>query len=163
MPVGLSTQFKACLRGLFRPSAVGDERADDCVALAFDLSDGTGFGQADLKYFARRTLAANTEHDIDLAGALSDQFGTTLTMVKVKAIAVKNPSTNDNDLLLYNPPSNAWSGMFGAIWIAPGGLFLLGAPGPGKAVTPGTGDLLRVYNYGSVTVNYDIIIIATSA
>lgn len=164
MSVGLTTQFKASLRGLLKPStAVGDVRADDTVGVSFDLTDGTSANQADLKYFARRTLGAGASEDLDLAGVLANQFGTTLTIAKVKAIALSNPSTNSGDITIGGASSNAWTAMFtGTILIPPGGSIVLGGPGTGKTVTAGTGDKLKVLNGGSGSVDYDILVIGTS-
>jgi len=164
MASGLTTQFNATLRGLLRPStAVGDVRADDTVGASFYLSNGTGAGQSDLKYFARRTLGAASNETLDLSGVLANQFGTTLTMAKIKAIAISNPSTNNGDLTIGGAASNAWTAMFtGTLLVPPGGAIVFGGPGAGKAVTAGTGDQLKVANGGSAPVNYDILIIATS-
>lgn len=162
--MSVRAEFRASLRAIQIPStAVGTVKADDTISALFDLSDGTGTDQADLKYFARRTLAAATSENLDLRGVLADQFGNTLSIAKVKAIMISNPSTNDGVLTIGGAGANPWTAMFtGTIDIPIGGCILIGGPKAGEAVTAGTGDILKVLNNGTASVNYDIMVIGTS-
>ena len=156
-------EFRASLRAIQTPTTVNTVKADDTISTLFDLSSGTGTDQADLKYFARRTLAAATSENLDLRGVLLDQFGNTLSIAKVKAIMISNPSTNDGVLTIGGAASNAWTAMFtGTIDIPIGGCILIGGPKAGEAVTAGTADILKVLNNGTASVDYDILIIGTS-
>lgn len=132
------------------------------------MANGTGDNQADLVFVDRRTLAASASENLDLAGALADPLGATLTFVAVKAILIKAATGNTNNVVLGGAASNAFVGPFGAaaqtLAVPPGGGVLLAAPKSGWVVTAGTGDILKVANGGAGTsVTYDIVIIGTSA
>jgi hypothetical protein len=133
------------------------------------LTTGTGASQADKLYTASITLAASTGQDIDLAGVLTDPFGSALTMVKLKAIAIRAAAANTNNVNLTRPAANGVPWLLAAgdgIAIGPGGIFV--AVNPGAAglgtVTPATGDLIRVDNSGAgSSVTFDIVLLGTSA
>ena len=59
------------------------------VALLSTLANGTGSGQASQVFTDTRTLAGSATEDLDLAGSLTNAFGTTLTFTKIKAIIVR--------------------------------------------------------------------------
>jgi hypothetical protein len=131
------------------------------------FSPGTGVGKADLAFADRRTLAASATENLDLAGVLIDPLGATLTFGHVKAIYVVARPGNTNNVVVGGAVSNGFAGPFGGttptVAIPPGGALLLTHAGAGWAVTPATGDLLKVLNSGSGTsVQYDVIIIGTS-
>lgn len=132
-----------------------------------EMSSGTGSNAADLEYMAARTLTTGSNEDLDLAGSLTDRFGTALTFVKVKAIFVENPSTNTTNLSLKPASSNGFTGPFGAaahtITIPPGGKIMLTAPVSGWTVTAGTGDKINLANSAGASLTYNIHIIGTSA
>ena len=133
-----------------------------------NLADGTGASQADLLFSDTRTLTASATEDLDLAGGLTDVFGSVLTYVKVKAIIIKAASGNTNNVEVKPAAANGFLGPFNAaadtLEIPPSGQISLFAPVNGWAVTAGTGDLLTITNGSSGTsVTYDIIIIGTSA
>lgn len=133
------------------------------------LTTGTGASQADKLYAAQITLGPSAGQDIDLAGVLSDPFGVALTMVKLKAVAIKAATTNTNNVNVSRPASNGvpwFSAASDAFSLGPGGIFLFCNPGNAAiaTVTPATGDLLRVDNSGAGTsVVFDIVLIGTSA
>lgn len=132
-----------------------------------DLSSGTAANQADLIWHDRRTLSASANEDLDLAAALSDAFGTTLTFVKLKYIRVIAAAANTNNVNVTRPASNGVPVFLAAgdgMPVLPGGTFEWVAPGAGVTVTAGTGDLINIANSaGSTSVTYDIVIIGTSA
>ena len=131
------------------------------------LATGTGTSQADYMFTDTRTIAASSNEDLDLAAALSDAFGTTLTFVKVKAILIKAADGNTNNVRVTRPASNGVPLFLAAsdgLDVTPGGVFLFIAPGAGVTVTAATGDLINVANSSSgSSVTYDVIIIGTSA
>lgn len=136
-------------------------------SLVLTLASGTGANQADRLFTDQRTLAASATEDLDLAGVLTDPFGATITMAKIKAIIIKAAAGNANDVQLTRPASNGVPLFLAAadgIAVKPGGAFVWCCPGTGITVTPATGDLLTVTNSGAGTpVTYDVIIIGTSA
>ena len=136
--------------------------------LKTNMADGTSASQADLLFSDKRTIAASSTEDIDLAGSLSDAFGATLTFVKVKAIIVTAATANTNNVTVSPASSNGFNGPFNAaadlVAIPPGGSFVVTAPVTGWTVTASTGDLLTIANSGAGTgVTYDIVIVGTSA
>jgi hypothetical protein len=158
--------FAAVYQPVTQPS--GQSLAARNTPADLELGSGTGNSQCDLEYIAQRTLAASANEDLDLAGALADPFGTTLTFVKVRGIYIKAASGNTNSVIIKPAASNGFTGPFGAaahtITLPPGGVFLVTAPVAGWAVTAGTGDKINIANSaGSTTVTYDIHVIGASA
>jgi hypothetical protein len=131
-----------------------------------DLTDGTGAGKADLVFHGTRTIGGAPD-DLDLAGSLTDAFGTVLTFAKVKSITIVTYSTNAANVVIGNAAANQFQGPFGAVThtiaIKPGGKFHLdvGKVDLGYAVTAGTGDVLRFA--GTNGDKYDVIIVGSSA
>ncbi len=132
------------------------------------LASGTGNGQADQIFSDQRTIAASGNEDLDLAGALTDAFGATLTIARTKCLYVAAASTNTNNVVVSRPASNGvpiFSAASDAISVRPGGMFLWAcSDATGVAVTAGTGDLINIANSaGSSSVTYDVVIIGASA
>lgn len=135
-----------------------------------ELTNGTTAGKADKMFSDTRTINASSSEDLDLAGVLTDAFGATITLTRVKAIMVKASSANSNNVVVGNASSNAWATLLGAthtVTLRPGSTLMViagSADATGYAVTAGTGDILKVANSGAGTsVSYDIIIIGASA
>jgi hypothetical protein len=132
------------------------------------LGTGTGSGQSDLMFSDTRTLAASGTENIDLAGSLTDAFGTTLTFVTIKVIKICAATANTNNVVVGGAATNTLLGVFSdatdKIAVKPQGCFIWVAPKVGATVTASTGDILLIANSaGSTGVTYDIIIIGTSA
>ncbi|MEV8623406.1 hypothetical protein [Streptomyces sp. NPDC051079] len=134
------------------------------------LESGTTAGKADLRFADTRTLAASATEDLDLAGVLTDAFGTALTFVRVKGIFISAATANSNNVVIGAAASNQWATLLnatGTITLRPGMTFAAmagSADATGMAVTAGTGDLLKIANSGAGTsVTYDIVIIGASA
>ena len=129
------------------------------------FTDGSGANQAQKLFTDQRTLAASDNETLDLSGVLTDVFGATLTLTKIKAILVKAADGNTNNVIVGGAASNAWIGPFGdasdTVAVKPGGTMMLVAPDAnGYAVTAGTGDLLKVANSaGGSAVTYDIVLV----
>ncbi len=139
---------------------------------AVSLTSGTAAGQADLIYQDTNTLAASATLDVDLAGALSGVFGSTLTFVRIKGLIVAAAAGNTNNVVVGAAAANQFVGPFGAathtLAVRPGEFKVLVACGAtdatGYLVTAGTGDLLRIANGGAGTsITYDLIVIGCSA
>src|SRR5688572_223704 len=135
------------------------------------LVDGTAAGQANRIFHDTRTLAASANEDLDLAGVLTDAFGTVLTFARVKGLIVAAAAANSNNVIVGGAASNQFLTWAGAgthtVTVRPGGVFALwtgAADATGYAVTAGTGDLLRIANSGAGTsVTYDVIVVGASA
>jgi len=60
----------------------------------FDLNNGTAVGSCDLWYATTTTaIAASATTQYDLAGTLTDSFGTVITFVEIVLIAIRNKRT----------------------------------------------------------------------
>lgn len=130
------------------------------------LTTGTGASQANGIFSDTRTLAASATEDLDLAAALVDGLGATITFTKVKAIIVKASAANTNNVIIGagTNPFLLFSDPTDSIPVCPGGVFVITAPdAAGLAVTAATGDIIKVTNSAGTTgVTYDIIIIGVS-
>jgi len=130
------------------------------------LANGTGSGQASQVFTDTRSLAGSATEDLDLAGSLTNAFGTTLTFTKIKAIIVRAAAANNaaNAVQVARTSSNGVPLFLAAsdgLALGPGGIFLFYDPA-GVTVTAGTGDKLTITNSaGTNTVSYDIVIIGT--
>lgn len=151
---------------------VGSIGANLSKTLGASLAQGTGAGQADVVYWAERTLAASTNEDLDLTGtALQDPLGTNIALARIKAFIIGAAAGNANNVVVGNAASNGVAGLFGAVThtaiVRPGAVvcWICGlADATGYAITAGTADLLRVANSaGGTSVTYDIVIIGASA
>lgn len=131
------------------------------------LVNGTGANQADRIFHDTRTITASATDSLDLAGVLTDKFGSTLTFAKLKALIVAASSANTNNVVVTRPATNGvplFSAAGDACPVLPGGHFWWMAPGAGVTVTATTGDLIDMVNSGGgSSVIYDVVILGTSA
>lgn len=137
-------------------------------ARQINFADGAGLNQANRMWTSERTLAASATEDLDLAGVLTDPFGQTVTLARVKALIVAAAAGNSNNVVVgggTNPFINWISGTTPAVIVRPGGLLLLAAPdATGYAVTAATGDVLKVANSGAgSSVTYQIVVIGAAS
>jgi hypothetical protein len=129
--------------------------------------NGTSSNQIDLGYFrdTPTAIAASGNQDFDLAGSLTDSFGTTITMAKVCGILVLNWNTAGT-LSVTRPAANGLSSVFIAAsdGVIVGraadsenpGIFFVWHP-TGGTVTAGTVDLINLINNdASNAANYTI-------
>jgi hypothetical protein len=130
------------------------------------LANGTGAAQASQVYQDTGTLAGSASTNIDLAGSLTNIFGTTITFTKIKLIALQADSANNvaNNLQLSRGSSNGFVWFLAAsdgFYLAPGASFVWYDP-VGVTVTAATGDILTLTNgAGTNTITYRILIIGT--
>jgi len=128
--------------------------------------NGTAAGQASQQFYDSRTLTASATENLDLAGSLTNAFGTTLTFAKIKAIAVKASASNNasNSVQVARGSSNGVPLFLAAsdgVALQPGAWFLFVDP-TGVTVTAGTGDILTITNSaGTNSVVYEIWILGT--
>ena len=132
---------------------------------SFTINSGTGAAQANQVFVDQRTLSASANEELDLAGGLTDAFGTSITFTSIKGIIVYAASGNTNDVLVGGAAANGFiewvSDTSDEIVVKPGGMFMLYNPAAdGYTVTASTGDLLRFENSSSgSSVTYDLILI----
>ena len=147
---------------------LGPRQARPSLSSVLAFANGTGAASADLIFTDNRTLTASATENLDVAGSLTDAFGATITMARVKAIIVRATATNTNDVQLTRPATNGVPFLMAAgdgIALKPGAIFVWADPGAtGVAVTAATADLITVTNSAAGTsVSYDVIIIGASA
>jgi len=136
-------------------------------SLSKTFANGTGADEVDTVFHDTRTLTTGASENLDLAGSLTDGFGSTITFAIVKAIFIYNKSTA-RILTVGGAASNQFINWVGdttdVIKIRPGGFVLLVTPdATGYAVTAGTGDLLKILNDAGSSCDYDIVILGVSA
>lgn len=143
------------------------------VAASLKTTNGTGAGQADILWADQRTVASASNDDLDLAGALSDAFGTTVAAAELVALLIinapKSGAANTTNLTIgvgTNPITGFLGGTTPTIGpIRPGGFVMLGcgdAAGLGT-VTAGSADVLRIANSSGAAATYQIAVVARSA
>jgi hypothetical protein len=142
------------------------------ASLTISFADGNGNDQANRVYRSSRSLAISTSENIDLydfAGA-TDALGQTYALSKVKALAIRNTSTDTGATITIGAASsNPWTGPLGGttptITLTPGttaqGVLLL-VNGAGWTVTDASAHLLKIINNsGSVTASYEIAVVGS--
>lgn len=148
-------------------SDFNDSTVDQNVTLSVSnaFANGTGADQANQVWSDERSLADDGTEDIDLAGALTDAFGDTITFTGIKGILIQNQSA-DAGLEVKPKATNGWLGPFAdasdQITIPAGGQWLMTNPSAaGWAVTASTGDLLTLTHDGTGTsaLSYKIVIV----
>lgn len=129
------------------------------------FGNGTGANQANMWWHDQRTLGASASENIDLAGSLVSNFGTTITFTSIKAIYVKASASNNsaNNVNVSRGSSNGFVLFLAASdgFALPAGAFclLVNPNANGWAVTADTGDILTITNSaGTNSVVYDIFI-----
>ena len=149
---------------------LGVARAPVQVRRAVALASGTGVGKADRVFSDRRSIAASSSEDLDLAGVLLDAFGVAITFARVKGLIVTAAATNVNNVVVGAASGSPWAGLLGAthtLTLRPGASFAVmagEADATGYAVTATSADLLKIANSSSGSaVSYDIVIIGASA
>jgi len=132
------------------------------------FADGTAANQANILWADERTLAASATEELDLAGVLTDAFGTTVAAASVVAIMVTAASANTNNVIVTNgtAPFLLFGGTTPTFSVKPNGVMLLAAPGAGGlgTVTAVSADQIKLTNSGAGTgVTYQIVILARTA
>jgi hypothetical protein len=144
------------------------------IAQTIALAIGTGAEKVNQIYAKRRSLAATTAENLDLAGSLTNPLGSTITFTKVRVILVYlRPGANTGPLLVGGHATGALATMFASAdtldndqpririrnGVSGGILLLTGTDSTGYAVAAGTRDILKIENEGSATASYDIYIL----
>ena len=155
-------------------SQTNDAELDAVVAKlnqvwTWTFAEGATANAIDRFWTDTRTLAATTAENLDLAGALTHVFGTTIAAARIKLIAVRHKTAAASAALQVGGHATLGTLIFGAtpdldtaqpylIVPAGGGALWVGPTAAGVVVTAGTDDMLRIYNGGAASVDYDIII-----
>lgn len=139
------------------------------IDFAQAFSDGTTANKVDRAYVAERTVATGANDDIDLAGVLTDALGATITAVEIVAILVinkaKDGTPNTTNLTIGGSTSGVPGYTAAGEVVKPGGIYLMMNPDATgiAAVTPGTGDILRITNSAGASNKYTIAVLGRSA
>lgn len=160
MPVAAAIDFSLQLRELLTTQGRGAGPMRNLLGRNRGIkqrwSSGVGTKQFDLAYYRENptAIAASGNQDFDLAGALTDSFGSTITMAKIVGVVVLNFNTAGT-LSVRAAAVNGLASWF----IALGDGHIVGkavdddTPGiyfgwspVGVTVTAGTGDLLNLLN-----------------
>jgi len=141
---------------------LGDVTANLTLTRGEVLQDTTAALHADVVYHDARTLADGANETLDIHdGSLSDAFGDALTIDKLKAIYIKNNSTDAN--LLIGGAAATQMGLFNdvsdVLKLRPGGELLLTAPDADGIDVTANADLKITHDgTGSSELTYDIIV-----
>jgi hypothetical protein len=118
---------------------------------SISFANGAGAGQAKVLYQGKLSLSGGALN-VDLNGVLTDSYGSTVSLVRVKAIYIQNNSTSAN-MTFGAAASNPWATLLnstGTITLPPSAWFLAATPdATGWAVTAATGDLLKAAGTGT--------------
>lgn len=145
-------------------SDIGTRNYNVNYSKSYAITNGTSANQANQIWTDTRTISASGSDDIDLAGVLTNAFGTTLTFTAIKGIIVCAATENTNNVVI-GGDANGLIGWVGnandVVNVKPGGIFAIYDPSAvGYAVTASTGDILQIANSaGTTSVTYDIIVI----
>ena len=127
-----------------------------------NYTDGAGANQGNVLYQAQRTFSGSTDN-VDLSGVLTDSFGSTVSLVRVKAILIQNTSAS-NSITVGNG-TNPWATLLngtGTITLPPGAWFAAATPdATGWAVTNSTADILKLA--GTSGQSYKLILLGASS
>ncbi len=133
------------------------------------LTSGTGAaGTADLIYWAQSTITASSTSNFDLVGALTDTFGATITMARLKYLWLSHTTdTTATSITVGNHanPIALFSAGTTTMSIRNGGIYLFGCTdATGIAMTAATTDALKVLNAdGANSATLQICAIGSSA
>ena len=127
----------------------------------WDFTSGTTTNQMDQLWVSRRTLTNSANETINIAGGITNSFGTVLTVAEVRMMIVSLPVANLNAIAVGGAAANefvTWVGAAGdTVTVRPGGIFILVGPdATGYAVS--TNGNLKVTNSGTNSITYDIYI-----
>jgi hypothetical protein len=165
--MSLDTSINVSVRAALRKSLDLDVAQDPLsFTRTVTLTNGAGANQADQSFHDKRTLAASSSEELDVAGSLSDAFGDTITLARVKVLYVKNLSAGDK-LIIGGAAANAlglFSDASDKLELRPGGIVVITAP-DADGVAVGSNDKLKLAHSGDTTTNldYEIVLIGASA
>lgn len=129
------------------------------------LTDGTTSGTADRIYFDKLVLAASAATSLDLAGSLTDYFGSTITFVNVRHMQFA--LSNASSVTIGGAAATAFEGWIstgGTVTLETGGVLFIGGSATTYPVGAGSTDKLKILNNDSGnSATIDLVIVGTSA
>ena len=165
MAATLEAKSEYRLSGLYQAAADITQPGDPiAINRLQSWSNGVSSNQADLMFRATKSVAA-APLNIDLAGIEKDQFGTTLTFVRVRELVIVNKSTNAADVLELSGnffATQVLGGTSPKLKLGPSGILVLRNPLDGYGVAAGTNDIITV-DPGAKTISFEIIILGNSS
>lgn len=128
------------------------------VGLSKRVTNGTGTDQANEFWSDQRTVTGAAETLNFVTGTLTNVFGDTITLSKLKGLLIVNTSiTSGEDLTLTGDMLTAGIGTMTSITLTPGGYFLITAPTDGYTIATTGSDELTI-DPGSDTITYKIVV-----
>jgi hypothetical protein len=132
-----------------------------------DLKNGILADQADLVYTLKaQSIASAGTLSIDVAGTLTDPFGTAFTPAKLRVVWIYSRSNNTTDLTLLGggaavPILNTAAT---TATLRPGGMFLTtDSSTTGIPVTATTADIIQIVNAAGAAALVDVVLVGTSS
>lgn len=125
----------------------------------FDLSDGTGTGQANAYWRDVISVAAGATASIDLRSLSLAFYGASgsLSLAKVKTLVVVNRSSSASFAVGVSA-ANRWTAVSsGSVTLGGGGILHLTHPGDGYATTA-TDKVLAITNNGAATAEVEVYV-----
>ncbi|MCP4493413.1 MAG: hypothetical protein GY820_39815 [Gammaproteobacteria bacterium] len=172
MATSLTGTFSVFLKLLYDAGADTSTLTDELKGTeipTWTVSNGTALNQGDLLWHDQRTLTTSTSEDLDLAGSLTNSFGTVVTFARIKLMAITAAAANGALIQVGGAASNQFinwvANSSDIINVHNNGGFVLWAPDAvGYEVTAGTGDLLKINNTDATNpATYDIYLMGASA
>jgi hypothetical protein len=169
MPVStLTDRLTGAYRSWFqfdrvKTQAVGSVRNEDRTQATYNLTSGTGPGQANLAYAATRTIPANSADEFDLRDLEEITLGVTVPFRfrRVRLVRLRNRSTTAGRRLFVGAdPGNPTTRY--AADVGPGSEWTSVNQIDGWPVTP-SNSIVRVANPNAASVPYDLYVIGVSA
>ena len=124
-------------------------------------TSGTSTNQMNQLWVSRRTLASNAVETINIAGGITNSFGTVLTVAELRLLAISANSTNTGTITIGGAAANTFATWAGdtsdKIIVRPGGFLMMVAP-DATAYAVSTNGNLMVSNNATATVSYDIYV-----
>lgn len=139
------------------------------ISFRDSLSNGTATDNADLLYVGQHSISASGTLNLDLAGSLTNYFGTSLTFAKIKLVYVGFDTTNTSTSgIVIGNGATPFVGWFGAAahteQVMPTGFAMhYRADSTGWPVTATTADILKIANSdSSAAAVINVVIVGTS-
>jgi len=127
----------------------------------WDFTSGTNANQMNQLWVSQRSLTNSATETVDIAGGITNTFGTALTIAEVRMMIVSLSSTNLNTITVGGAAANTFDSWLGdstdKVSVRPGGFFLLAGPDATGYAVSTNGNLL-VTNGGTNAITYDIYI-----
>lgn len=128
--------------------------------------DGTTGSESD-EYWCDigRTVLTGANADLDLTSLADGPNGATIVFAEVRAVFVRNRSTNTTKLtILGSGATNPWTAWGAAtLDVVIGSTFRYVSPVDGSLAVSGSSKVIRITNAAGATNTFDILIIGTSA